>query len=119
MNTKELTQLKKLFFEMQVGEEKVEDKKIYMDKTSVCGVVPLTTAAKQQLRQTFLVNETNYPIIEYESTARFSVEYLRALLKLLEASGEESCTFHMSTDSPLKVVTQEWEFFLAPRMWND
>jgi hypothetical protein len=87
-----------------------------MEASNVCGIVPKTSGAKQQIVNTFFTNEGNAPTINYDSVAKFSTDYLRIILKILEASGEESVELRLSTDNPLMVSTQEYDIILAPRM---
>ena len=122
MNTKELSTIKQIFSEREIGINKItneEELKLFMDNTNVCGIVPKTIEAKQQLENSFMARKSNVPKLEHTAVARFSVEYLKVLLKLLEATKEEAVDFYMAADYPLKVSTLKWDFILAPRLRND
>ena len=120
MNTKELNQLKKLFSE-QTEQNSIDpkDQKIYMDNTNVSAIVPKTKESLKALEGTFYLSEgATVPDIQSTSESVYSIEYLKILLKLLEASGQESVTLRSGNESPLIASTKEWDFYLAPRMKN-
>lgn len=98
-----------------------EEKRMFVDNTNVCGIVPLKKKTRQQIKEVFDCTEASLPkenILKYTAKTRFSITYLRLLLKLLEASDYESVLLELGADMPLRATTPEWELYIAPRVDN-
>lgn len=54
------------------------------------------------------------PKIDFKAISKFKASYLRDILACAEA--EEFVTISLSSDSPVKIETKNFEFYLAPRI---
>jgi hypothetical protein len=120
--------LKKFFDEADnpVSEQKaIETKDLFkIDVSNVCMIEPLSEEAKRVISK-FIEDEEenrNLPKLNYDNGygtgSKFSSEYLKKIINLLELSGDAVKTL-VSRDYPGTFENEHFRIILAPRVGGD
>lgn len=113
----------KLFNEKQEEQEELQEQKIFLDKNSVCGIIPKKQWVKTALLNNFDVGERDKPTLDYnyngdnkeeEIKAKYSTEFLKIVLEMTKHYDE--LTLKMKKDYPLTICCEDFDFVLAPRV---
>lgn len=128
MNTKQLSELKKVLNEKLSGDKEIPEsqRKMYLDPAKVLGVIPKTEDAKAKIESFFEVEGVKVPELDYSvehekdiTTSKYSIEYLQIILTFITKSNDESVKISTKRDYPLKLETSEYILILAPRVNTD
>lgn len=93
------------------------ERKAYLDGSQIMAVVPKKEKVKEVIEQMFDVTPAKPPKIEYkEKGCLYAVELLQHILKLTKDYGY--ITISTGTDKPMKVETDDFDIWLAPRVEN-
>ncbi|MFA5406871.1 MAG: hypothetical protein WC307_05960 [Candidatus Nanoarchaeia archaeon] len=121
-----VTHFTKLFGEKDTSKEEdipEAERKIYLDATNVCGLIPKKPWVIKALTNLFDVQEpTSPPPLERmwkanageDCTSKYGTEYLKVVLDTCKAY--DDVLISTRKDSPLKVETEDFIYILAPRV---
>lgn len=130
MNRKKtITELKKIFKESTDKGNPIpaEEQQIYLDPANVMGIIPKTDIALKLLIENFDVGkpskipELKYDNAKRESTANYSIEYIKKVLEFIKCFSDEEKNVFLSVanDYPLTVELKHFKIVLAPRINNE
>lgn len=108
-------------------EIKEKDRKMYQDFAGVLGIVPKTIIARELITSNFDVKTGKLPNINFNITkkdvgkeivCKYSIHYLVKLLEFIKLFSDDviSPKIRMKKDSPMSIETEQFIFFLAPRI---
>jgi hypothetical protein len=93
-----------------------------LDSANVCGVIARSEQGARVLARFGSEEQAKQkiPAMDYGGrVAKYSAEYLKRLLALMLACGDESITLAVARDYPLTMKTRHFSVVLAPRVEND
>ena len=110
-------------------ETKLEtDNKCFVDDNTIFAIKPKNDLIKSLIKNNFEVQEKDFPKLVFvmdekeikenragqEIQARFSTEYLKAILKICE--GYDAVTIKLKRNYPISISTEDFECLIAPRV---
>jgi len=122
-----ISQMDELFVTKDDYKEiKEKDRKMYQDHAGVLGIIPKTATAKEMIETNFDVKAGKIPNIDFkinkkdvgtEIVCKYSIHYLIKLLEFIKLLGDEvSPKIRIKKDTPMSIETEQFIFFLAPRI---
>lgn len=126
-----IDQMHKLFVrKSDVAEEHIpiERRKMYMDPSNVCGVVPKYEHIERLMKEYFDVEETEVPsflssyaqnLHDNVGIGKYSKEYMKVVLSIVSKTDGDWISVGAGKEFPLYIECDELIAFIAPRVSND